>query len=451
MNFGDYLNQYIVASANWLCGYPLFLLLIGGGAFLFCYSKALPVRMFGEAFRSLKTKESGKGQISSFQALMSTISSTVGLGNIAGVAIALAVGGPGVIFWMWVSAIMGMATKFFEGTLAIKYKGVDDMGVVQGGPMYVLTEGIGRKMKPLAIVFASAGMIGSLVLMQANQLAEAVSTVCICPLLNVEDTVFVRLGVGIAVGGLVSAVVLGGLVRIAKVASRMVPIMVASYFLMVLYIIIAHFDMLPRVFVDIIDGAFSLKAGLGGLIGVALTGARRAMYVNEAGVGTAGMMHGASKNAQPVREGLVAMLGPIIDSGFVCTLTAIPIIMAQNFHTETIEGLSIALGAYDTLIPNAGKYLLLSMVIVFALSTMFSYSYYGRKCTSYLFGTRYANYYTGFYLISIVVSSVMTLDAVISLMDMAFAIMAIPNMIAVFILAPKVMEEVKKFKAKQAS
>lgn len=438
------INKLIVATGDFICGYPLFILLIGGGMFLFIYSGALPIRRLGLALQSLHMQQAGEGQISSFQALMSTISSTVGLGNIAGVAIALVVGGPGAIFWMWVSAILGMATKFFEGTLAIMYKGRDDQGEIQGGPMYVLTEGIGSKMKPLAILFAAAGMVGSLVLMQANQLAEAITTICVCPLFHVNDTTFVRFVVGLSIGLLVSIVVLGGIQRIAKVATRMVPTMVACYFLMVVCIIIANFDLLPGVFVSIFHGAFNLEAGIGGVIGVALTGARRAMYVNEAGVGTAGMMHGASMNAEPMREGLVAMLGPAIDSGFVCTLTAIPIIMANNFHTEGMEGLSVALNAYDMLIPHVGKYFLFFMVVVFALSTMFSYSYYGCKCTAYLFGTSKAKYYRYFYILTIIISSVLTLDAAISIMDMAFAIMAIPNMIAVFVLAPKVKEKLRK-------
>lgn len=322
---------------------------------------------------------------------MSTISSTVGSGNIAGVAIALVVGGPGAIFWMWVSALLGMATKFFEGTLAIMYKGKDDRNEVQGGPMYVITKGLGKRMKPLAVVFSVAGMVGSFALMQANQLTEAMATVCISPLLGIADSTTMRFIIGVCICAIVSVVVLGGLKRIANVATKIVPIMVGCYFLMVLYIIVTNLDLLPSTFAAIINGAFNLQAGIGGIVGTAIIGARRAMYVNEAGVGTAGMMHGASMNAEPVREGLVAMLGPAIDSGLVCTLTAIPIIMAGNFHTEGVAGLSIALEAYDILIPVVGKYLLLVMVVVFAMSTMFSYSYYGCKCTSYLFGSKTLN------------------------------------------------------------
>lgn len=439
------LGQFIVDFTDFVCGYPLFILLIGGGLFLFLYSGALPIRMIPEAMRSLKMRQKGEGQISSFQALMSTISSTVGLGNIAGVAIALVVGGPGAIFWMWVSAILGMATKFHEGVLAIKYKGTDANGEAQGGPMYVITEGLGKKWKPLAILFAAAGMIGSLVLMQANQLCEAITNICIVPALGITDSSTLRFCVGLGVGSLVAIVVLGGIQRIANVATRMVPFMVSCYFLMVTCIIIANLNLLPGVFATIFKEAFSMQAGIGGCIGVALIGARRAMYVNEAGVGTAGMMHGASMNGEPVREGLVAMLGPAIDSGFVCTLTAIPIIMADNYHVEGVQGLSVALEAYDILIPHVGRYFLMFMVVVFALSTMFSYSYYGTKCTTYLFGEKIGKWYVYFYIFSIIISSILTLDVAISIMDLAFAIMALPNMITVFALSNKVKEESQNY------
>ena len=191
---------------------------------------------------------------------------------------------------------------------------------------------------------------------------------------------------------------------------------------------------------------FRSKAGLGALAGVALTGARRAMLVNEAGVGTAMMMHGASRNAEPVREGFVAMLGPAIDSGLVCTLTAMPILIADSYHVEGVKGLAVALQSFDVLIPVAGKYLLMVLVTVFAFSTMFSYSYYGRTCSEFLFGRDKARYYDWFYLAMILVASVITLDVAVSIMDMAFALMSVPTMIAIFKLSPKVVQALKDFK-----
>lgn len=436
------MREFIINLSDFICGYPLFIWLMGGGLFLFIYSRAVPLRRLGTAVRSLRTRKTGAGEISSFQALMSAISATVGLGNIAGVAIAIVMGGPGAIFWMWVSALLGMATKFFEGTLAIMYKGRTREGEVKGGPMYVITEAFGPRFKPLAVFFASVGLVGCLCVMQANQLVEAVTTVF---LPDTESTVWLRLGIGLIITVIVSLVVLGGLKRISKVSSKLVPAMVAVYFALVLIVIVTNFDKLPAVFAGIFHGAFSLKAGLGGLAGVAVIGARRAMLVNEAGVGTGMMMHGASRNAEPVREGYVAMLGPAIDSGLVCTLTAIPILIADCYHVEGVKGLSVALSSFDVLIPVAGKYLLMLMVIVFAFSTMFSYSYYGRTCTEYLFSKKAARVYDIFYLFMLLIASVITLDVAVSLMDLAFALMTVPTMYTLLRLSPRVVRAMKEY------
>ena len=437
------MRDIIVSISDFVCGYPLFVWLMGGGLFLFIYSGAVPLRKLGSAVRSLKTRKEGAGQISSFQALMSAISATVGMGSIAGVAIAIVVGGPGAIFWMWVSALLGMATKFFEGTLTIMYKGRNDKGEARGGPMYVIMEGLGPKFKPLAVFFASAGLIGCLCVMQANQLVESAFAV-FTP--GATIGVWPRLILGICITALVSVVILGGVTRIAKVASKVAPAMVSVYFVLVLAVIVLNIKDVPGVFGQIFEGAFNLKAGIGGLAGVAITGARRAMLVNEAGVGTAMMMHGASRNAEPVREGLVAMLGPAIDSGFVCTLTAIPIILAGNYHVEGVKGLSVALGAYDILLPTVGKYVLMALVVVFAFSTMFSYSYYGRTCAEFLFGKKNARYYEIFYLAMILVASVITLDVAVSLMDLAFALMSVATLFTLIRLSPKAVKALKEYK-----
>ncbi len=441
-DFLNLLREGIVTVSDFICGYPLFIWLIGGGLCLFIYSGAIPLRRLNRSLKALRTKSpTGEGEISSFQALMSTISSTVGMGNIAGVAIAIAMGGPGAIFWMWVSALFGMATKFFEGTLAIMYKGKDSRGEAQGGPMHILIEGLGKKYKPLAVFFAFFGMIGTLCVMQANQLTESIITV-----FHANDTLTLRFIIGIITGIIVSTVVLGGIKRISKIATKVVPAMVSMYFILVFVIIVLNFDKLPGIFINIIDSAFNLQAGIGGIAGVAIIGARRAMYVNEAGVGTASLMHGASKNSSPVREGLVAMIGPAIDSGLVCTLTAIPILMAGNYtDVEGVKGLYIALGAFEQMLPGWGEYLLMIIVLIFAFSTMFSYSYYGTQCTSYLFGAHNAKYYDYFYIAMIVVACMISLDTVVSIMDLAFAFMAIPTMFAIFRLAPRVKKEMKQY------
>ena len=431
------MSDIIATVSDFVCGYPLFILLIGGGLFLFIYSGFVPLRKFGASIKALGHKSDGEGQISSLQALMTTISSTVGMGNIAGVAIAICMGGPGAIFWMWVSALLGMATKFFEGTLAIMYRGRDENGNVKGGPMYMMTEGVSPKLRPLAVFFAFFGMIGCFCVMQANQLTESITTVLTEPM-GIATTLPVKLIIGVVMASLVAVVVVGGIDRISKLATKIVPFMVSVYFLLVLIVIVLYIDRLPGVFSQIVSSAFDFKAGFGAVAGIAISGARRAMYVNEAGVGTASLMHGASKNSDPVREGLVAMLGPAIDSGLVCTLTAIPIIMAGNYEVEGVKGLAIALNSYEALLPGWGKYMLMVVVTFFAFSTMFSYSIYGIKCASYLFGDKNGQMYKYLYLAVILLSCVASLSTVVSIMDFAFAMMAFATMSTILYLSPRV-------------
>lgn len=448
-NFWNHIDTGITAVSDFVCGYPLFFLLIGGGLFFLIYSGFVPFRFYVRALKSLNKKDDTEpGQISSFEALTSAIAATVGMGNIAGVAIALTMGGPGAIFWMWVSAAVGMATKFFEGTLAIMYKGKDSAGEVQGGPMYMITTGLGKKWKPMAVFFSVFGLIGTLCIMQANQLTEAVTTVFTTPA-GIENTLWLRFIIGVVICLIVSVVVLGGIQRIAKISSKVVPLMVGMYFLLVFYIILTNLSVVPDVFAQIFEGAFNFRAGVGGLIGVAIIGARRAALVNEAGVGTASMMHGASKNKEPVREGLVAMIGPSIDSGLVCTLTAVAILIAGEYDVEGVKGLEIAIKAFESAIPGYGGYLLMLMVFIFAFSTMFSYSYYGVKCTGYLFGAHNAKYYNYFFLIMLIVAAMIPLKAAVGLIDLAYALMALPTMITLFILAPKVRAAQKKYFAQK--
>jgi len=440
----------IVSFSNWIWGMPLFLLLIGGGLYFLIYSGFVPFRYYIKALKSLKggNDKDAHGQISSFEALTSAIAATVGMGNISGVAVALTMGGPGAIFWMWVSAVVGMATKFFEGTLTIMFKGKDSAGEYQGGPMYMITKGLGEKWKPMAIFFSVFGLIGTLCLMQANQLTEAITTVVTTPA-GIENTLLLRFIIGVIICLLVSVVVLGGIKRISKVSARVVPAMVALYFILVAYIVLTNLPVVPEVFASIFEGAFDIEAGAGGLAGTAIViGARRAAFVNEAGVGTASMMHGASRNSEPVKEGLVAMIGPSIDSGLVCTLTALAILINGTYDTEQIRGIEVALSSFEASIPGAGHYLLMVMVVIFAFSTMFSYSYYGVKCTNYLFGAKYAHYYNYFFLIMLVVGAVISLNVVVGVIDSAYALMAIPTMFTLLVLSPKVKKEMKRYFSK---
>lgn len=442
------ISQWIADASDAICGYPEFLLLIGGGLILFILSRGISIRHLPQGLRALRDKQasdSGKqtGQISSVQALLSAIAATVGMGNIAGVAIALSVGGPGVIFWMWVSALLGMTTKFFEGALSIMYKGQDEQGNPQGGPMYIITQGLGKQWRWLAVAFSIFGLVGTLCFMQANQLVESVTTVFTTPM-GIENTAWLRFGMGVVMAVVVGAVIMGGIGRIAKWASRLVPVMVVTYLVFVLIITVLNIGQVPHIFKQIFEQAFTFQAGVGAFFFVALTGARRAAMVNEAGVGTASMMHGASKNTDPIREGHIAMLGPAIDSGIVCTLTAIPILIAGNYvGLEDPKGLYVALGAWGQLLPGIGQYLLMAIVFCFAFSTMFSYSYYGQKCTNFLFGTKGVKWYNYYYLVMIVVAAVMSLKTMVSIMDIAFALMAFCTMPTIIALAPRVMRLMK--------
>lgn len=458
-NFWNSIGNGIASFSDFICGYPLFFLLIGGGLFFLFYSKFAPLRFYGKAINALRVKDdNAAGQISSFEALTSAIAATVGMGNIAGVAVALSIGGPGAIFWMWISAIVGMATKLFEGTLAVMYKGKDDAGEAQGGPMYMILSGLGKKWKPLAVFFSIFGLIGTLCIMQANQLTESITTIFFAP---EQNTLTLRFIIGVCITVIVAFVIIGGIQRISKIATKLVPAMVGLYFILVLFIMVRHGSLIPGVFRDIFTGAFTPRGALGGGIGsiimVALTGVRRAALVNEAGVGTASMMHGASKNNEPVREGLVAMIGPSIDSGLVCTLTAIailigsalnPSIMPAGSGMGSMEGLKYALNAFEAAIPGCGSYLLFVMVILFAFSTMFSYSYYGQKCTGFLFGSKNAKYYNYFFLAMLIVSAMIPLKAAVSLIDSAYALMAFPTMFTLFCLAPKARKQMDIYFAK---
>lgn len=442
------MGELIIDFSNWIWGTPLLLLLMGGGFFLFIYSGAIPFRGFKHAMKLIRGKyddPNAKGDITSLQALSSAVAATVGLGNISGVALAISMGGPGAIFWMWVSAFVGMATKYFTCTLAIMYRGKDSSGHIQGGPMYVIEEGMGKKWKFLSIIFSVAGVLGLLVIFQANQLTAILRIVLLEPwgLDREEPTRWV---IGIVMMLLVSTVILGGIKRIAAVASKLVPFMVGLYFVTVFIIVFKYMADVPTMLLLIVQDAFTGEAVLGGSVGaVIIIGARRAAFSNEAGIGTAPMVHGASKNNEPVREGLIAMLGPFIDTIVVCTLTALVIMLTDVWQNTEKDGVLLTLTAFQTALPGIGKYLLMAAVLVFALSTMFTYSYYGHKCFNYLFGADKANYYNFFYLGTIVIGAVTSLSVVMSFVDAMYAIMAFPTMISTIYLAPKVKEATKDY------
>ena len=447
------LDQFIADFASAVWGLPLLLLLIGGGFFLLIYSKFLPFRYLGHAIQVLRGKydnDEDAGEISHFQALTTALSSTIGMGNIAGVAVAISIGGPGAVFWMWISAVIGMSTKFFTSSLAIMYRGKDNAGNIQGGPMYFITEGLGKKWKPLAIFFSVCGLIGALPVFNVNQLTQAVNDILLVPN-GIEVGFISNLTVGIVLVTITAIVILGGLNRISKTAAKLVPAMVALYFGLVIIILVVNFDVVPKYFAMIFTDAFSANnyngdTFLGGVVGgLILLGIRRGAFSNEAGIGTAPMAHGAAKTNEPIREGLVAMLGPAIDTLLICTLTALAILVTGVWQSTEANGVSLTASAFGNAIPQVGKYLLLICIAVFSISSLFSYSYYGSKCMSFLFGTKRKHYYNYFYILSIILGATTSLNMMINLIDGFFALMAIPTMLATILLAPKVIREAKTY------
>lgn len=448
MEFFQKVENAIVFSANWMWGAPLLILLLGGGLYFVFYSNFMPFKYFRHAIAVLRGKYDNPdeiGQINHYEALSTHLAATVGMGNISGVAVAIVMGGPGAIFWMWVSAFVGIATKFFTCSLSIMYRGKDSLGEIQGGPMYVITEGLGKNWKPLASLFCVAGIIGVLPIFQANQLTQAIRDVILIP--NGVAAGFTSdLVTGIVLTIIVSIVILGGLKRIATIAGKLVPLMVVLYFITVLVIALVNIEVVPQAFALIFTDAFTGEAVLGGAVGaVIMTGAKRAAFSNEAGIGTAPMAHGAAKTNEPIREGLVAMMGPVIDTLLVCTLTALAILITGVWKSTDTNGVTLTVSAFNSAIPYVGGYILIICVVIFATTSLFSLSYYGSKCWSFLVGAGKTRYYEWFYVFSIIVGAVSSLTAIISLIDALYAIMAIPTMTSAILLSPKVKKEAKAY------
>jgi len=435
-------ERLITGFSDLAWGTPLLILLLGGGLFFLLYSRMLPFRYFRHALAILRGKYDDPdepGQINHYQALSTALAATVGMGNITGVALALTMGGPGAIFWMWVSALLGVTTKYFTCTLAVMFRGRDSRGELQGGPMYVIVEGLGRNWKPLAIFFSVMGMIGVLPMFQVNQLTQVVRDVVLIPN-HVEAGFSSDLISGLIVALLVGVVIFGGIKRIGKVTGRMVPLMVALYVLLVLYIIFSNTGSIGPSFALIFRDAFSAESVLGGSLGaLVITGVRRAAFSNEAGIGTAPMAHGAAKTNEPVREGLVAMLGPVVDTIVVCTMTALALIMTGVWNAGESDGITMTADAFELAMPGIGAYLLTICVAVFSLSTMLSFPYYGTKCFSFIFGAKHSYIYKWFYLITIPLGATATLGTVVGIFDGAYALMAFPTMISALLLSPHVL------------
>lgn len=460
------------------------IVLIGGALYFTFYFKLINFTGFGTALRVVRGKyediekhgadtlygdvtpneqenlietirdDSADGEVSHFQALTAALSATVGLGNIAGVAVALSIGGPGATFWMIVAGLLGMASKFAECTLGVKFRDVGPDGTVYGGPMYYLKKGLGQKGmgglgKVLAILFAVfviGGSFGGGNMFQANQAAAQ-----FVQLFELQGT-GASIWFGIAMAIIVAVVIIGGIKRIAKVTEKIVPFMAGIYVLGAIVILIGNYHHIGDAFALIFEGAFSGLGIAGGLVGVMIQGVRRGAFSNEAGVGSAAIAHSAVRTKYPASEGIVALLEPFIDTVVICTMTALVIVITNfdnnilQYGVEVKEGVELTATAFDSVIPHFSVVLTVA-VILFAFSTMISWSYYGMQGWVYLFGRGKVTelIYKLLFCIFIWVGSVISLGSVINFSDAMIFAMVVPNIIGVVLLTPVVRKELKRY------
>ncbi len=448
------LEAVFKATSDFLWGPPLIVLVVGGGLFFLILSRALPYRHFGHAIAILRGRYDDHrhpGDISHFQALCAALSGTLGLGNIAGVAFAVSYAGPSAVLWMWITALVGVATKFFTCTLAIMYRGEDSLGRVQGGPMYMIREGLGRKWLPLAFFFCIAALVGTLPIFQINQLTEAVREAVLLPegVINEAQTATFNLWFGILIAAIVGAVIFGGIQRVGYTAARLVPAMVIVYLACAVIILVLNAPAVPGALASIFTHAFTADLSAmaaGGFMGVIITGVRQGAFSNEAGVGTEVMAHGAARTDEPVREGLVAMLGPVIDTLVVCTLTALVLLATGTWEAGSdVAGAALTARAFGEALGPLGPWIIMVLIVVFSMSTMFTFWYYGAKALGFMVGAEHQHWYKYFYVALIVVGAVASIEAVIFLITTGYALMAIPTMIATLMLSPRVMAAARDY------
>ncbi|PLW84365.1 sodium/alanine symporter [Kineobactrum sediminis] len=441
----EQLQQLSASFANAVWGTPLVALLLGGGLFFAFYSRFLPYRHFGHGIGIMLGRHDTPdqpGDLTHAQALAAALSGTMGLGNISGVALAIVAGGPGAVFWMWISALVGIATKFFTCTLGVMYRGKDSEGKLQGGPMYIIREALPRRFYPLAIMFSLAGLVGTLPIFQANQLTALVRD----NLFDGGDPQLTSFLIGCVIAALVASVISGGLSRVARVAVTLLPLMVVTYLAMTVYLLILHFEQVPGLLADIVGSAFSPRAAGGGLLGIMLIGISRGVFSNEAGVGTEVMAHGAARTNEPIREGLVAMMGPVADTLIVCTCTALVILLAGNWQNPgELSGITLTANAFREDLGSLGAGLLMFITLILASTTMFTMWYYGAKCFGFLFGARLQRYYQWFYIGAVIFGASVSIDVVFNLISGSYGLMAIPTMIASLMLAGRVKAAAKEY------
>ena len=430
-------------------GVPLIIwVLVLGGIYYSFYFGWLSLRGFRHSIDVIRGRyddPNDPGEISHFQALTSALSATIGLGNIAGVAIAVSLGGPGAVFWMLLTALFGMSSKLASCTLAVMHRKIHPDGRISGGPMYYLEHGLANKgLKSLGRVFAIlfaiftiGGSLGGGNMFQVNQTVEILSTVS--PAVGDYNWAF-----GLLFALLVSLVIIGGIKRIGSVTSRIVPFMCLLYVAASLVIILSHIGDVPAMIATIFREAFSPQALYGGFLGVLVVGVKRAAFSNEAGLGSAAFAHAAAKTNEPAREGMVAMIGPFIDTIVICLMTAL-VCMITGVYTDPqfqasegfIVGAKMTSAAFDSFLPGA-RYVLAIGVMLFAYSTMISWSYYGERAWEYLFGSRFNLIYRVIFVVFVVFGSVVTLKNVLDFTDMLILSMAFPNIIGGIILSPQI-------------
>ncbi len=446
--YTEILNQ--VSSFVW--GPAMLILLVGTGIFLTVGTAFIPLRKIGYAFKLLwkgRKKTEEVGDISPFNALMTALAATVGTGNIAGVATAIALGGPGAVFWMWMTALVGMATKYAEAVLAVRYREVDSRGRQQGGPMYYIKNGLGDKWKWLAFLFAAFGTVAAFGIgntVQANSVAQAVAA-------NFNIPTWASGGI-LAI--LTALVLIGGVQRIGTVAGKLVPFMALAYVAGAMVIIIMQFDQVPAAIGLIIGDAFTGTAATGGFAGASVMmairfGVARGVFSNEAGLGTAPIAHAAAKTNDPVRQGVIGMLGTFIDTIIICTMTALVIVLSAGWTQidpatgQQISGAALTSLAFGQALPGIGNYIVTIGIMLFAYTTLLGWSFYGERCAEYIFGVKSIAPYRVLWIISIPIGATAELNPLWLLADIMNALMAIPNLIALLLLSPIVFKITRKY------
>ncbi|QMU61505.1 MAG: amino acid carrier protein [Gammaproteobacteria bacterium] len=437
------LTSLLSTLSSFIWGPIMLFLLLGVGVYLTLGLKLMPWLKIGHGFKLLFSKQADKsqGDISPFQALMTALSATIGTGNIAGVATAIFLGGPGAIFWMWVTALFGMATKYGEAVLAVKYREVDSRGKRQGGPMYYIKNGLGDNWKWLGFMFALFGTIAAFGIgnmVQSNSVADALHSN-----FNVDPMI-----TGIVLAILVGLVIIGGVTRIGEVAGKLVPVMAVAYIGGSLLVIFANFGGIGDAFSLIFSSAFSGTAATGGFAGAAVMaairfGVARGIFSNEAGLGSAPIAHAAAQTDDPVRQGMIAMLGTFIDTILVCTMTALVIILTGAW-TSGETGAALSTLAYGQGIAG-GNYIVTIGLVIFAFTTLIGWSYYGERCAEYIFGTGVIIPYRIVWVVAVMTGALIKLNFVWLLADVMNGFMAIPNLIALALLSPVIFKVTKDY------